>query len=85
MTQDDECNLDVHLYAKQGNEINLSAADCSDSECIQDWTAMQEKIQYPGAWSLDYPSAMEAVCECLRWYYKKNCCKLQTYQFIVKV
>ena len=37
VTPDDECNFRVQMYANQGNEIKLPAADCSDSECIHDF------------------------------------------------
>ena len=76
VTPDDECNFRVRMYANQGKEIQLPAPDCTDSECIQDFDLRcNKRIRYPGACSLDYQAAMQAVCELLGWDYNKNCCK----------
>ncbi len=37
VTLHDDCNFCVQMYANQGNEIILPAADCTDSECVQDF------------------------------------------------
>ncbi len=63
VTPDDECNLCVQMHGNKGNGIKLPAVDCTDSECIQDFDLRcKKRIQYPGACSLDYQSAMQAVC-----------------------
>ena len=76
VTPDDECSYRVRMYANQGKEITLPSPDCSDSECIQDFELRYRKrMQYPGACSLDYQAAIQAVCELLGWDLKKNCGK----------
>ncbi len=52
--------------------MKLPAVDWTDTECIQDYDLRYKKyIEYPGACSLDYQAAMQAMYELLEWDYKK--------------
>lgn len=73
VTPDDECTFRVRMYANLGKPIKIPRSDCSDAECIADFTLRKEKrLRYPGACSIYYQSVIQAVYELLGWDLNKN-------------
>jgi len=64
------------MYANQGKEIIIHTADCSESECIQDFELQYKKqLKYPGACSLYFQAALQVVCEFWDGTSKENAAK----------
>jgi hypothetical protein len=68
VTPDDHCTFKVRMYANQGQKTEVPQVNCSEEECILDFNLRTEtRTKYPGACSLFYQAAIQAVYELLGW------------------
>ena len=73
ITPDDENSFRVRMFANQGNQIYVPGVDCSDAECVADFSIRSRmRIKYPGACSLYYQSAIQEVYKMLGWDARSN-------------
>ena len=76
VTPCDENTFKVRMYASEGAENKLPSLDCSEAKCFFDFgLRCKARTDYPGACSLFYQSAIQAVYELLGWDPIKNCPK----------
>jgi hypothetical protein len=68
VTPCDLCTFRVRMYANNGMKIKIPTVDCTDHECFLDFELrVKKRIRYPGASSLYFQSALQAVYELLGW------------------
>jgi hypothetical protein len=66
VTPCDLCTFRVRMYANNGMKIKIPTVDCTDHECFLDFELrVKKRIRYPGASSLYFQSALQAVYELL--------------------
>ena len=76
ITPDDLCTYRVRMFAAEGNEISIPVVDCSEDQCILDFSLRAKtRTQYPGACSIFYQAAMQVVYDILGWDPIRNCRK----------
>ena len=64
------------MYANNGMKVKVPAVDCSDDDCFLDFDLrVRKRMKYPGACSLYYQSAIQAIYELLGWDPIHNCSK----------
>ena len=74
LTPCDECTFRVRMYANEGKEVNLEMPNCDEASCVADFDLRAKaRTNFPGACSLFYQSAIQAVYELLGWDPVKNC------------
>ena len=70
---DDECPFRVKIYANNGNVMEVPGLNCSENRCIADFNMRHTtRTKYPGACSLNYQAAMQAVCTLLGWDFEEK-------------
>ena len=68
VTPCDECTFKVSMYANEGEVLKIPSCDCEETKCIQNfYLRAKMRTTYPGACSLYYQSAIQAVYEMLGW------------------
>jgi hypothetical protein len=56
------------MYANNGMKVRVPPVNCSDDDCFLDFNLrVKNRMKYPGACSLYYQSAIQAVYELLGW------------------